>query len=359
MVRRQKGRLVTRRQFSAAALASIAVVSSGCLGSRGPQTGRLEKVWGLVGATPGRLFRPRAVAIDKGDLLYIVDMTPQIQVFTGEGEFVRGWQTPDFKNGRPSGLSFDNAGNLLVSDTHYYRVLVYTPRGELIENQTIGGKCGDGNGEFRFVTDAVQDKDGSYYVAQYGEYDRIQKFSAERRFLLSWGDHGEEPGQFSRPQKLAIDKTGLIWVTDSCNHRIQVFDGNAGGAEAKQANVIAVKNVAPHPSPLPKGEGTVGPPVLVKMWGEQGQQAGQLSYPYDILLDEAALAGDAGGFVYVCEFGNHRVQKFTRNGEFVGSFGHNGRREGELDQPWGIARDSQGRMYVLDTYNHRVQRFRL
>jgi DNA-binding beta-propeller fold protein YncE len=269
------------------------------------------------------------VAIDKDDLLYIVDMTPQIQVFTGDGEFVRGWQTPDFKNGRPSGLSFDNAGNVLVSDTHYYRVLVYTPQGELIESQTIGGKCGDGDGEFRFVTDAVQDKDGNYYVAQYGEYDRIQKFSAERRFLLSWGDHGDQQGQFSRPQKLVIDQVGLIWVTDACNHRIQVFDSRGG----------AVK--------------------FARMWGEQGSELGQLSYPYDIFLDDAALAGDAAGSVYVCEFGNHRVQKFTRNGEFAGSFGHNGRREGELDQPWGITRDSQGRMYVLDTYNHRVQRFRL
>jgi sugar lactone lactonase YvrE len=329
MVERPKERSVSRRRFCAATAASVAVIDAGCIGSRGPQTGRLEKIWGLVGATPGRLFRPRAVAIDKDDLLYIVDMTPQIQVFTGDGEFVRGWQPPEFKNGRPSGLSFDNAGNLLVSDTHYYRVLVYTPRGELIENQTIGGQCGDGDGEFRFVTDAVQDKDGSYYVAQYGEYDRIQKFSAERKFLLSWGDHGEGPGQFSRPQKMVIDKSGLIWVTDACNHRIQVFDSRGG----------AVK--------------------FATMWGQQGSEPGGLSYPYDILLDEAALVGDAGGFVYVCEFGNHRVQKFTRNCEFAGSFGHNGRREGELDQPWGIARDSLGRMYVLDTYNHRVQRFRL
>jgi hypothetical protein len=98
---------------------------------------------------------------------------------------------------------------------------------------------------------------------------------------------------------------------------------------------------------------------VVKSWGQQGHEPGQLHYPYDILLDEAALAGDSAGFVYLCEFGNHRVQKFTLNGKFVGLFGTNGRREGELDQPWGIAKDSKGRMYVLDTYNHRVQRFRL
>jgi len=330
MVQRPKGRHLSRRQFGlSAAGATSLLLGSGCLIKSGPQAGRLDKVWGLVGSTPGRLFRPRAIAIDKDDLLYIVDMTPQIQVFTSDGQFVRGWQTPDFAHGRPSGLSFDNAGNLLVCDTHYFRVLAYTPMGKLLDQQTIGGKCGDGNGEFQFITDVAQDSDGSYYIAQYGEYDRIQKLSNDRQFLLSWGEHGNELSQFLRPQKIVVDKNGFVWVTDACNHRVQVFDTRSGTAK------------------------------LVKSWGQQGHEPGQLKYPYDILLDDAALAGDASGFVYLCEFGNHRVQKFTPNGQFVGMFGKNGRREGELDQPWGIARDSRDRMYVLDTYNHRVQRFRL
>ena len=117
-------------------------------------------------------------------------MTPQIQVFTGDGVFVRGWQTPQYDRGKPSGLSFDNAGNLLVCDTHYFRVLVYTPQGELLENQTIGGTCGSGNGEFQFVTDAAQDAAGNYYIAQYFEYDRIQKFTPDRQFVLSWATTG-------------------------------------------------------------------------------------------------------------------------------------------------------------------------
>src|SRR5262249_31003576 len=150
-----------------------------------------EEVWGHVGVTPGRFFRPRAIAIDRSDLLYIVDMTPQIQVFTGEGDFVRSWQPPKFDTGKPSGLSLDNAGNLLVADTHNYRILVYTPEGKLLEDQTMGGTCGKADGEFQFVTDAAQDANGDYYVAQYGEYDRIQKFTPEHRFLLSWGDHGQ------------------------------------------------------------------------------------------------------------------------------------------------------------------------
>ena len=109
-------------------------------------------------------------------------------------------------------------------------------------------------------------------------------------------------------------------VTDACNHRVQVFD---------------VRGSEPKP---------------VKAWGTEGPDPGQLRYPYDILLD-------GQGHVYLCEFGNHRVQKFTLEGDLIGWWGKNGHRDGELDQPWGITRDSQGRMYVLDSYNHRVQRF--
>jgi DNA-binding beta-propeller fold protein YncE len=329
MVREQEERVLSRRGVLKAAAAGSCALVTGCLGSRGPQSGRLEKVWGLPGSTPGRLFRPRAIAIDKEDLLYIVDMTPRIQVFTADGELVRSWQPPKFDTGKPSGLAFDNTGNLLVADTHNYRILAYSPAGKLLDQQTMGGVCGNANGQFQFVTDAAQDAQGNYYVAQYGEYDRIQKFSPDRQFLLSWGEHGSELGQFLRPQKIVIDRGGLIWVADACNHRVQVFD--ASGTEVR----------------------------LVSSWGEQGHGPGQLNYPYDILLDDDALAGSPGGHVYLCEFGNHRVQKFTMTGRYIGSFGRNGRRAGELDQPWGIAADSRGRMFVLDTYNHRVQRFRL
>jgi sugar lactone lactonase YvrE len=317
----------SRRRFLAAAGASALL--AGCTGSSSTPSAEPEAIWGRRGLAAGRLNKPRAIAIDKEDLLYIVDFTPRIQVFTGDGQFVRGWQPPVYTNGRPSGLAFNNEGNLLVADTHYYRMLVYSRDGKLLDKQTIGGTCGYGDGEFQFVTDAAQDSRGNYYITQYGEFDRIQKFSKDGKFLLSWGEHGNELGQFLRPQKIVVDKADLVWVTDACNHRVQVFD--ARGSEAKR----------------------------VKHWGEMGHAPGQLRFPYDILLDDAALAGQPDGCVYLCEFGNHRVQKFTTDGEFIASWGANGRGPGQLDQPWGVARDSQGRMFVLDSYNHRVQRFRL
>jgi sugar lactone lactonase YvrE len=265
------------------------------------------------------------MAIDDQDNLYLVDMTGRIQVFTPDGEYLRGWRTPEIKNGRPTGLAFDHRGNLMVADTHYYRVLFYTPYGKLLDDQSIGGVCGHGPGEFEFVTECAQDSQGNYYVSEYGEYDRIQKFSPQGEFLCQWGSHGSEPGQFKRPQSLAVDerdKRIWLWVADACNHRIQVFD--ATGGEVK----------------------------LVKIWGEKGSEPGQLSFPYDLILD-------GKGHLYVAEFGNHRVQKFTLDGKSLGCWGTNGRRKGQLYQPWALVMDSKNRIHILDTYNHRVQRIRL
>lgn len=293
----------------------------GCVPASSPP-GQAELVWGRRGLSEGRLQKPRAMAIDAQDQLYVVDMTGRIQVFSADGEYLRGWRTPEIENGRPTGLSIDRFGRLMVADTHYYRVLFYSPRGDLLQGLTIGGVRGQGPGELHFVTDCVQDAEGNYYVAEYGEYDRIQKFSPERKFLFQWGSHGSQPGQFLRPQSLAVDGEGLLWVTDSCNHRLQVFD--ARGGEAK----------------------------LVRIWGGQGSEPGKLSYPYGLVLD-------GRGHVYVAERGNHRVQKFDLQGNSLGVWGASGRQSGQLNEPWAMVLDSKHRVHILDTYNHRVQRIRL
>jgi sugar lactone lactonase YvrE len=298
-------------------MASVA----GCAPGASPP-GEPEVVWGRRGLSDGRLQKPRAMAIDDQDRLYIVDMTGRIQVFSPDGQFLRSWRTPEIIDGRPTGLSFDRHGRLMVADTHYYRVLFYSTDGQLHEELSIGGTYGQAPGEFHFVTDCVQDSLGNYYVAEYGEFDRIQKFSPQRQFLFQWGNRGERDQRFMRPQSLAIDEQDLLWVADSCNHRIQVFD-----ARGQDAN-------------------------LVKSWGSHGREPGQLSYPWGIVLD-------GRGHVYVSERGNHRVQKFDRAGNSLGVWGTSGRRPGELNEPWTLVMDSRQRIHILDTYNHRVQRIRM
>lgn len=279
--------------------------------------GRLERVWARRGISEGRLQKPRAIAIDAQDRVYVVDMTARIQVFDPAGHYLFGWQTPEHELGKPVGLGIGKDGQLLVADTHYHRILIYSPAGELL--QTIGGTPGREPGQFGLVTDVVQDSQGNYYVGEYGEYDRIQKLSADGRFLRQWGGHGSEPGRFMRPQGLALDEHEHLWVADACNHRIQVFDAEGN---------------------------------LLRVWGAQGGRLGELYYPYGL-----ALGPDQT--VYVAEFGNHRVQKFTRGGRSLGCWGGHGRQEGRLHSPWGLVRDQRARIHVLDTNNHRVQTVRM
>jgi DNA-binding beta-propeller fold protein YncE len=274
-----------------------------------------ELSWGRKGVRDGDFVRPRAVAIDRNDRLYIVDFTARIQVYDRNGRHTGlTWSTPDYRKGRPSGLSIDRDGNLLVSDSHYNCFRIYSLDGK--EMRKFGGEAGSKPGQLGYVSDVVQDAQGYFYVAEFGENQRISKFDSEGKFVKCWGAPGSEPGQFSRIRALTLGPDGLLYAADACNHRIQVFDRDG---------------------------------KLVRCWGKAGEEPGELSYPYD-------LAFSSRGVLYVIEYGNHRVQKFTPTGESLGCWGGPGREPGRFNSPWALAIDSYGRVHVLDTENHRVQR---
>lgn len=277
-----------------------------------------DLVWGVHGTKPGWLHKPRVAAFDGDDTLFIADLTDRIQAFDREGHFLREWRTPDFNVDGPSGLTVDRNGRLLVADTHFYRVLVYSTKGELLF-QIGDGVQGTTPGRFGYPTDVVIDRAGNFYVSEYGENDRIQVFDPDGKWLRQWGGHGYDPGQFMRPRALAIDAQDRLYVADSCNHRIQVFDTDG---------------------------------KLLNSWGKRGSAPGEMSYPYDLCIgpDQA---------LYVCEYGNHRVQKFTLDGKPLGTWGSSGRGPGQLNNPWALAVDGRGSVSVIDSNNHRVQRFRL
>ena len=66
-----------------------------------------DLVWGVHGTKPGWLHKPRVAAFDAHDHLYIADLTDRIQVFDRDGQYLRGWRTPDFNVDGPSGLTVD------------------------------------------------------------------------------------------------------------------------------------------------------------------------------------------------------------------------------------------------------------
>jgi DNA-binding beta-propeller fold protein YncE len=277
-----------------------------------------ELVWGKKGVQDGDFARPRAIAIDaKTGHLFVVDFTARVQMYDLDGHHLGlTFQTPDFRNGRPSGLSIDRDGNLLVADSHYHCVRVYDHAGTLLK--TLGGEGGDKPGQFGYLSDCVQDADGYYYISEFGQNQRITKLAPDGKFVACWGEQGVGPLQFNRVRALAIGPDGLLYAADACNHRVQVLtrDGR-----------------------------------FVRQFGEPGGQLGQLQYPYD-------LAFGPKGELYIAEYGNHRVQKWTAEGRALGTWGLPGRRPGELANPWALDLDPFGRVHIVDTENHRVQRLK-
>ncbi|MCG3195639.1 MAG: hypothetical protein GHCLOJNM_00106 [bacterium] len=242
----------------------------------------------------------------------MLDRTNRIQVFSPDGEFLRGWTTPQTGRGNPRGLDVDRSGNILVADTHYGQVLRYSPEGALLQ---VIGKAGSGPGEFCLVTDVVEDSSGVLTTLEYGDKVRVQRLDPNGRFLGEWGQIGDAPGELRRPQGLALSPDGNLVVADSVNHRIQVFS--------------------------PGGE-------LLRIIGEFGRDRGQLNYPYDVAVDKS-------GRIYAIEFGNHRLQVFSPEGKALGIYGGAGRGRGEFSEPWGVTVLSTGEVLVADTKNDRIQ----
>ena len=89
---------------------------------------------------------------------------------------------------------------------------------------------------------------------------------------------------------------------------------------------------------------------FVSTWGGFGDGDGQFNYPWGINVD-----GD--GNVYVADWRNDRIQKFSADGEFLMAFGSSGNGEGQFNRPTHVAVDGDGDIYVTDWGNDRVQVF--
>ena len=160
------------------------------------------------------------------------------------------------------------------------------------------------------------DSSGNVYVVD-SQNARVQVFDAKYQVLLSWGTLGNLPGEFSYPLGIAIDASDNIYVTDTRNHRIQKFTRQG---------------------------------MWLTTWGGLGSANGQLNYPMGIAID---LYGN----VYVVDTSNNRIQKFDGDGTWLKSWGTGGSNQSQFLAPRGVAVDTSGNVYVTDAGNNRVQKF--
>ena len=183
---------------------------------------------------------------------------------------------------------------------------------------------------------------------------------------------GSEPGQFQRQRDLVVAPDGSLYVADTENHRIQhvASDGSALGAWGSFSGDDP-NSAAPGTFNEPWGialgpDGSVyvadtwnhrvqkftSEGEFVTTWGSFGQAETPTSFwgPRDVAVD-------GEGNVLVTDTGNKRVVIFDGDGNYIGQFGEAGFGQGEFDEPVGLAINEQGRLYVADTWNQRVQSF--
>ncbi len=304
------------------ALAAGTIAGTGCTpplpSTQAPIDSRLfasVEVIGRRGTGPGSFQKPRSVAVDGEDNLFVVDMTGRVQKFSPDGHWLLGWQLPDTTIGKAKGMATAPDGGILIVEPHYHRVNRFSPDGRLLAQW---GVQGTNAGQLWFPRAVAVAPGGDLFVSEYGRVERVQRFHADGAgFVRSFGSEGTEPGELNRAEGLGVDSEGNLYVADSCNHRVQVF--------------------------APDGRRLRG-------HGAPGQGRGEMSYPYDVRVDSA-------GYQFVCEFGNSRVQVFDAQDRFVEFLGGPGSAPGRMHNPWSLCLDSRGNLYVADSLNHRVLKF--
>jgi serine/threonine protein kinase/sugar lactone lactonase YvrE len=125
-------------------------------------------------------------------------------------------------------------------------------------------------------------------------------------------------GRESGIQGIALDSTGLLFISDMANGCIQVFQADLG--------------------------------LWMRKIGKKGDGKDEFQLP-------AGLAIDRLNQVYCADYGSSRIVVFNKNGGFVRSFGGKGTAPGLLNVPRAVAVDGNDRIYVLDSLNHRIQIF--
>jgi len=215
----------------------------------------------------------------------------------------------DVDGGAGAGQEVSPASGFMVALEEQYRAQTITWASSL-----TWGKPGKEEGQLNAPKGLAVGPDGNLYVADSGNH-RVQVFDRQGHFVRGWGQPGSGPGEFQEPWGLAVAQDGTVYVADTWNHRVQVFDAQGKFQAA---------------------------------W----TQAGNLGFygPRDIAIDRA-------GNVFVTDTGNKRVLKFSPAGALLGDWGTPGAWEGQFNEPVGIAIGPEGDIYIADTWNQRMQRF--
>lgn len=267
---------------------------------------------------PFSLIQPNGLATDTKGRIYTADSkVGAIFIFdpeTKDVELIKHRTHANFN--RIVGLAMDDNNRLFVSDPGLRHVLVFNAdhkSQDVITDGMVGpgSMAIDTKNRLLYVSDVAQD--------QVLVYD-ADSFKLLRRIGTSGHNHElTTSGNFAKPTGLAVDEDGNLYVCDTLNNRIEIFDADG---------------------------------TFIREYGKNGDGPGYFARPKGVAID-------SDGHIWVADGVQDRVQVFNKDWQLLISFGGHGLLPGQFAGLVNIASDTKrNRIITSEIYAGRVQAFR-
>ncbi len=289
---------------------------------------------------------------------------------------------------QPRDVAVGADGNRYIADTGNNRIVVVDRAGNYVRSfgstcflsDGAAGKCVDpdtagplelGDGQFREPWGVAVSPDGTIFVADTWN-GRIQVFDNQGKFLRKWGvfniidGDNKDPNSLFGPRGLAIAQNGNLLVADTGNKRILEytpageFVNQVGGGGVVLGRFEEPVDVAVDP--------TTGTVYVADIWNRRIQMLTPgleavaewpvPSWESKDIWDKAYLAVDGNGKVYASDPQFSQVYVYGADGKLQSSFGKYGAELNRFAKPNGLAIDpSDNSLLVTDADNNRVMVF--
>lgn len=339
-----------------------------------------SRTWGAYGSYPGQFAEPIGLAFGK-DELYVADLVNhRIQVFDGSGRFrytfARHPLEPRQGEGRvhyPIGIGFDSLNDrVAVCESFENRCQVFS-------SQTV-------KHSYTNLSDtAWWDK---YPRFHYGRRLKITKkelmrvnlgpelmtmsepdihrvvvfdVSGDRPVRIAdFGGFGDDEHRFKGPHGVGVNTFGEIFVTDSFNHKVKVFNlkGINSHVEKVQQALALLEATGINSADLRAALPTFTPP-LERSFGGFGAGPDQFNTPSGGSVTRIPVSANEDDKMWISDTRNHRIKLYNRDGTYAGlTIGGYGSGPGQLKLPTDMVGDHENYiLYSVDAFNQRVSAF--
>jgi DNA-binding beta-propeller fold protein YncE len=276
----------------------------------------------------------------------------QLLEFKPDGTFVREIGKNLYAWSFGHAVRVDKDDNVWAVDKGSDMVIKFNPRGQVVmvfgrKQEASDEETGpvkhpkpplpSEDGRFRQVTDVTWDPAGNIFISDGYINSRVAKADKNGKWLKSWGDRGDKPGEFNTPHNIAADAKGNIYVADRFNRRIQVFDGEGNFLRAMTIDVPFDRDARPAIGNKPNPDATSGTFAPGAPWTLCITPG-----PNQVLYTSDAYPG--------------RLYKMSLDGKVLGVLGESGKQLKQFGWIHEIACPSENVVFVAELLNWRVQK---